>query len=84
VAYELVKASPQGRLRSIDLGRVEVAPVAYFPETGELEVAREIEFALHFEGGDPAAEAWHKASTYSPFFSHLYEGVAGYRDMHDN
>jgi subtilisin-like proprotein convertase family protein len=84
VAYELVKTENQGRMRSVDLGLLEVAPVAYFPAEGELEVAREIEFVLHFEGGDFAADSELKASTHSPFFDHLYENIAGYRGIHDD
>ncbi len=84
VAYEMVKVVPLGRLRAVDMGRLEVAPLAYFPETGELEVATEIEFELHFEGGDFFADQNLKASVHSPFFSHLYEGIAGYRGIHDD
>ena len=84
VAYELVKTVDQGRLRAVDLGRLEVSPLAYFPDTGEIEVATEIEFALRFEGGDHLAGARLKAATHSPFFSHLYEEFAGSRGIHDD
>ncbi|MBC8366248.1 carboxypeptidase regulatory-like domain-containing protein [bacterium] len=84
VAYEMVKVVPMGRLRAVDLGRLEVAPLAYFPETGELEIATKIEFELRFEGGDTFAGQDLKAAVHSPFFSHLYEGFAGYRGLHDD
>jgi len=84
VASELVRTTPMGRMRSVDLGLVKLAPVEYLPESGELVVHDRIEFTLHFEGGDPAADLALKAATYSPFFEHLYSGVAGYRGTHDS
>ena len=84
VSYELVKTTAQGRLRSVDLGLLELAPVEYHPESGELLVHEMVEFTLHFEGEDPAAGDLLKASTHSPFFSHLYDNIDGYRGLHDS
>jgi hypothetical protein len=84
VAYDLVKTTAQGRLRAVDLGLLELAPVEYLPENGELLIHDMIEFTLHFEGGDDMAGDQLKASTHSPFFSHLYENIEGYRGLHDS
>ncbi len=83
VAYELVKSVDLGRMRAVDLGRVELAPVEYYPQSGELVVYTSVEFTLHFEGGDPMAGAELKAATHSPFFDHLYENIDGYRGFHE-
>jgi hypothetical protein len=82
-AGELVAVAPQGRLRAMDLARIEVAPVAYDPVLGELEVAETVEFRVLFEGGDPARARELKAVTASPFFAPVYARVAGDKGFHD-
>ncbi len=84
VVRELVATQQLGRLRAVDLGRVEVSPVEYFPTENRIRVHEALEFRLVFAGGDPAAGAALKAKTHSPFFEPLYGQVAGYRSEHEN
>jgi subtilisin-like proprotein convertase family protein len=83
VAQELVATAPLGRLRAVDVGRVDVSPVEYFPAENRLRVHERIEFRLIFEGADPARGDALKARTRSPFFEPLYRRIAGYRGLHD-
>ncbi|MFH1278627.1 MAG: C25 family cysteine peptidase [Candidatus Eisenbacteria bacterium] len=78
VGQELVRVDRQGRLRAVDIGRVEVSPVEYLPRSGEIVVSETIEFRVVFEGADHAAGADLKARTYSPFFEPVYSKLGGY------
>ncbi|MBD3302949.1 MAG: hypothetical protein GF346_10920, partial [Candidatus Eisenbacteria bacterium] len=84
LAGELVDLVPQGRLRAVDLGRIEVAPVEYFPQEGRIRVSERIEFRIVFEGVDPARAADYKAPLHSPFFTHLYDQIDGVRSEHED
>ena len=85
VAQELVKLLPQGRLRAMDLGRLEVSPVEYFPQTNQIRVTESIDFRVVFEGADHANGEVLKNRTASPFFDPVYAQVAGSRDwFHDD
>jgi subtilisin-like proprotein convertase family protein len=84
VALELVRVVGVGQLRSVELGRLEVSPVSYFPAERRIEVQESVEFRVIFDGGDSAAEADLKDRTASPFFDPVYGRVEGYRDLHDN
>ncbi len=83
VRRELVRLVSQGRLRSMDLSRLEISPVAYFPTTGQLEVVESLDVSIAFEGADTARNTDQIARTYSPFFEHLYDGIAGTTGFHD-
>ena len=84
VAREIVHVEPQGRLRAVGLGRVEVSPVVYYPAEERIEVHEVIEFRVTFDGMDVARDRELKASTNSPFFSHLYGQIEGVRSEHDD
>jgi hypothetical protein len=75
VAEPVAQVIEQGRLRNLDLGRLEVAPVQYFPTTGEILVYTSIEFKVVFE--DVATRGLDPYNAYadSPFFS--YAGIVG-------
>ncbi|MFH1845331.1 MAG: C25 family cysteine peptidase, partial [bacterium] len=83
VGRELVRVTPQGRLRAMDLGRIEVAPVEYFPATNQLRITESIDFRVIFTGSDQAAGDELMARTYSPFFEPLYAAVANTKAYHD-
>ena len=83
VRRELVRIVDQGRLRAMDIGRLEISPVAYYPTTGQLEVVESMDVSVVFDGADPARATDLAASTYSPFFEHLYDGIAGTNGFHD-
>jgi subtilisin-like proprotein convertase family protein len=84
VRRELVRLVDQGRLRAMDISRLEISPVAYYPTTGQLEVVESMEVSISYEGASHAASTDLIARTYSPFFEHLYAGVAGAKGFHDD
>lgn len=84
VAQPLATVVPQGRLRAVDFGRLEFAPVSYRPAAGELEIVESAELEVVFEGGDPVAGDELRAATYSPFFEHIYAQLDGTRGLHDS
>ena len=84
VRRELVRLVDQGRLRAMDISRLEISPVAYYPTTGQLEVVESMEVSISYEGASHAASTDLIARTHSPFFEHLYAGVAGAKGFHDD
>jgi len=80
----LATVVPQGRLRAMDFGRLEFAPVTYRPGTGELEIVESAELEIFYEGGDTIAGGDLYARTASPFFDHLYTQLDGSRGLHDS
>jgi subtilisin-like proprotein convertase family protein len=83
VSQDLVRVTRTGRLRAVDLGRLEVSPVTYFPGENRIEVIDTIEFKVHFDGADTAGEADLDERTYSPFFVPVYGMIEGTRGQHD-
>ncbi|MBD3335719.1 MAG: T9SS type A sorting domain-containing protein [Candidatus Eisenbacteria bacterium] len=83
VGRELVTVVPVGQLRSVQLGRLEVAPVRYNPSEQTLAVTTYVRFSLHFEGGSPATQREIKRGTHSPFFEVVYDQVTGARSPHE-
>ena len=79
-----VRVVPQGRLRAVDFGRLEVAPVRYDPVAGEIEVVESMTLHVRFIGGDAGANADLYARTWSPFFEGLYSRIEGARGLHDS
>jgi subtilisin-like proprotein convertase family protein len=87
-AYGVAKVEPTlasaeylGRLRAMDIARLEVAPVRYLPRSGELEVVTALEVDVTFAGGDWAKTESLIESTYSPFFQAAYHKVDGIREF---
>ncbi len=81
---DLAAVVPQGRLRGMDFGRLEYAPVSYRPLAGELEIVVSADLEIVYEGGDRAAGDELFAKTNSPFFDHLYAQLDGSRGLHDS
>jgi len=79
---ELVRVVPLGRLRALDIGRLEVAPISYDAANGTIEVTERIECRVSFSGGDPLAGAALKARTHSSFFEPVYARLGG-RGLHE-
>ena len=46
---ELVQLVDQGRLRAMDISRLEISPVTYYPTTGQLEIVESMDVAITFE-----------------------------------
>lgn len=82
VANELLRVAHQGRLRAVDIGRLEISPLEYYPDEGRIVLCEEIEFRVHFDGADHAAGDLLKTSTQSSFFDPIYEQIDGYRGLH--
>jgi subtilisin-like proprotein convertase family protein len=76
-----VRLVDQGVMRAMQLARIEVAPVQYLPLSGELRITESLDFRVVFSGQDRKAAQDLHAATYSPFFNHLYDQVAGNEDL---
>lgn len=67
----LARVEEIGTLRDMRLVLVRVAPVAYDPTTGALEVQNDIQVKVRIQDADLRATAEHKARYFSPFFAGL-------------
>ncbi len=83
-AAEQVRLVDMGTMRAMQMARLEVAPVEYLPLSGELRITESIDFRIVFNGQDEKAARDLYAATYSPFFTHLYDQVAGNEDLDKN
>ena len=83
VGRDLATVVPQGRLRAMDIGRLEIAPVTYYPLTNELDVVTSMDVDVNFDNVDLAYATDLIARTYSPFFDCVYAQVAGDKAFHD-
>ncbi len=84
VEQPLARVVYEGRLRAMDIGRLEISPVRYLPGSGEIEVVESLELSVTFPGADEAAAEQLRASTWSPFFQNMYAMMDGNRGFHDN
>ncbi|MCP4572275.1 MAG: T9SS type A sorting domain-containing protein [bacterium] len=76
VERELVIVEYLGRMRAADLARLEIAPVRYLPQSGELEIVESFDLEVVFDQG--WAETEHlQAATRSPFFASVYGMIDG-------
>jgi subtilisin-like proprotein convertase family protein len=83
-ADQPVRLVDQGTLRAMQLARLEVSPVEYLPASGELVITESIDFRIEFLGQDEKTASDLYAATFSPFFTHLYDQVAGNEDLDKN
>ncbi|MFH1844215.1 MAG: C25 family cysteine peptidase [bacterium] len=90
-AYDVERAGQEpvrivqlGRLRAMDLARLEIAPITYLPRTNQLEVVESLVVKVHFDTADLAGGQDLCARTHSPFFRPLYEQVLNSRGFHDD
>ncbi len=83
-AAQQVSVTDMGTMRAMQMARLEVAPVEYLPLSGELRITESIDFRVVFDGQDEKAADDLYAATYSPFFTHLYDQIAGNEDMGKN
>ncbi len=77
VERELATVEYQGRLRAVDFARLELAPVRYLPQTGELEIVESFDVTVTYEGADWARTDQLAAATASPFFAPAYAKIDG-------
>ncbi len=84
VGRELTALVEQGRLRAMDLARLEISPVEYYPLANQIRVFDSIELTVEFAGADHAAAQELVARTHSPFFAPVYAQVANAKGFHDS
>ncbi len=84
VAAELAQVIPQGRMRAMNLGRLEISPVSYLPGTNQVRVVESLDVNITFDGADFVADQVMRASTYSPFFEFVYSRAANSREFQDD
>ncbi|MBP6874593.1 MAG: T9SS type A sorting domain-containing protein [Candidatus Eisenbacteria bacterium] len=82
VARDLGAVVPIGRMRAADIGRLEIAPVEYFPGSNQIRVHENIELRVVFDDANIAADQDLKERLYSPFFEGVYKRLDGYRTPH--
>ena len=80
----LVRVSPVGILRSLNLGRLEISPVQYNPVTGKIRVYELLEVTVSFTNADIPATISLKKNTYSPYFNNLYNLIPNYQSVSDS
>jgi hypothetical protein len=80
----LVKITPVGILRSLNLARLDISPVWYNPVTGKLRVYELLEVNVLFTNADVSATIQLKKQTYSPYFSNLNSLVSNYKLIPDS
>jgi hypothetical protein len=68
---ESVKITKSGHLRGVDVGILEINPVAYDPSGNKISVITDIEFRVTYTGAksDPS---FSKAQHYSPYFESVF------------
>jgi len=84
IRNEIARVVYQGRMRAMDVGRLEISPVAYYPQSGELEIVESMDVSISFAGENRGEAENLKAVTNSPFFDHLYAGMSGSRSFQDD
>ncbi len=84
VSQDLGKVVELGRLRAMDLGRVEISPVEYFPATNQIRVVEAIDVEVSFEGADHVRASELIERTHSSFFDGLYSRMANFRAFQDD
>lgn len=80
----LIRVSPVGVLRSLNLGRLEISPVQYNPVTGKIRVYELLEATIFFTNSDIPATLSMKQKTYSPYFNNLYNLIPNYQSPTDS
>ena len=80
----LVKITPVGILRSLNLARLDISPVWYNPVNGKLRVYEQLDVTVVFTNADVPATIQLKKQTNSPYFPNLYSGIINYKLMPDS
>jgi len=80
----MVKITPVGILRSVNLAQLDISPVWYNPVTGKLRVYEQFDVTVLFTNADISSTIQLKRQTYSPYFSNLFAGVVNYKQMPDS
>jgi hypothetical protein len=79
LSHEMVKVTYLGQMRSVNLARLEIAPILYNPVTNKIKVYYELELEINFVGGDVNKTINTKKDLFSPFFESTFNIVANYK-----
>ncbi len=74
----LVSVDVLGRMRGVNIARVDVAPVRYNPVTNTVKVFENLKFELVFENGDMELTRNEKQRLASPYFTSSYNVLINY------
>jgi hypothetical protein len=84
VGGPVVRITPVGVLRSLNLARLDISPVWYNPATGKLRVYEQLDIKIIFTNPDISSTIRLKKQTWSPYFSNLYSRVGNYMQIPDS
>jgi hypothetical protein len=79
LSSELVSVKHLGTMRSVEIARLEIAPVQYNPVTNTIRVYHEINAEVIFNGS-PAQTLEKKRDLFSPHFEGVYDFLANYKN----
>lgn len=80
----VVKVTPAGILRSLNLARLDISPVWYNPVTGKLRVYEQLDVTIQFTNADISSTIQLKQQSYSPYFTNLFKGIINYKEVSDS
>jgi hypothetical protein len=78
---ELVRFTPKGLMRYLNLYLLEISPVQYNPVSKKIRVYHRIDVSVSYSGADYAASDYLRASTVSPYHLKASRAVAGYHQI---
>lgn len=81
---DLVKVSPVGIMRSVNLARIDIAPVWYNPAQNTIRVYENIEARIIFKHGDLAKTGQMKQKYNSMYFRNLFAQLPNYTPPADS
>jgi hypothetical protein len=80
----VVKITPAGILRSLNLAQLDISPVWYNPVTGKLRVYEKFDVTVIFTNADVSSTIQLKRQTWSPYFSNMFAGIINFKDLPDS
>ena len=75
---ELVSVDILGRMRGVDIGRLNIAPVQYNPVTNTIKVYENLRFEVTFSNADLSKTQSEKEGLTSPYFTAPYSSLINY------
>ncbi len=81
---DLVKVTPAGIMRSVNLARLDISPVEYNPVTGKIRIYESLTVKVVFKNADVAGTVSLKKQSYSIYFNSLYNQLPNFTDVPDS
>ena len=75
---QLVSVDILGRMRGVDIGRLNIAPVQYNPVTNSIKVYENLHFEVTFTNADLSKTQSEKERLTSPYFTAPYSSLINY------